>query len=61
MDRIYRQLMFKNALDYIMGKSNVLVTWPKWSMEDIHDFWNDKWEGEQEHDPGPSASPDQTA
>jgi hypothetical protein len=60
MEKIYRQLMFKNALDYIRGKSNVLVTWPRWSMTDIHDFWNDKWEGESESDPGPIVSPDRT-
>jgi hypothetical protein len=60
MEKIYRQLMFTNTLDYIRGKSNVLVTWPRWSMTDIHDFWSDKWEGEQEHDPEQPAGPDRT-
>jgi hypothetical protein len=56
-----RKVLFANAFDFIRGKSNVLLKWPKWSMVDIHDFWEDRWEGEIERDPGPTASLDRTS
>jgi hypothetical protein len=60
MDRTYRPIMFKNALEFLTGKSSILLKWPPWSMADIADFWSNKWEGEQEHDPEQPDSSDRT-
>ena len=43
MDNKDKQTVYRQQLDYIMGRSNSNPKSPPWTMDDIMEFWGLHW------------------